>query len=107
MFSAKLIHSILTRCEFSLALFSLLSSLFGNYTRTSMLLKDKNSAQEWIDAGLAVRGEKGKGKDLRSLPFSHAQAKAFVYLSGEGADTADREAIHNVVKPSERKAKWR
>lgn len=72
-----------------------------------MLLKDKNSAQEWIDAGLAVRGEKGKGKDLRSLPFSHAQAKAFVYLSGEGADTADREAIHNVVKPSERKAKWR
>jgi hypothetical protein len=72
-----------------------------------MLLKDKNSAQEWIDAGLAVRGKKAGGTDLRSLPFSHAQAKAFVYLTGEGADTADREAIHNIVKPAERKAKWR
>jgi hypothetical protein len=72
-----------------------------------MLAKDKNSAQQWIDAGLAVRGKKGEGKDLRALSFSHAQAKAFVYLNGEGADSGDREAIHNIIKPSERRAKWR
>lgn len=72
-----------------------------------MLLTHKDSAQEWIEAGLAVRGEKGRGKDLNTLPFSHAQAKGFVYLSGEGASAMDREAIKNVIKPLERRATWK
>lgn len=72
-----------------------------------MLLTHGDSAQTWIDAGLAVCGEKGRGKDLRALPFSHAQAKGFVYLSGEGANSMDREAIKDVIRPLERKAQWR
>jgi len=72
-----------------------------------MLLSHQDSAQTWINAGLAVRGEKGRGKDLNALPFSHAQAKGFVYLSGEGANSMDREAIKNLIRPLELKAKWR
>ncbi len=72
-----------------------------------MLLKHHDTAQTWIDAGLAVRGDKGKGKDLHALSFSHAQAQGFVYLSGEAANSTDREAIKNLIKPLELKAKWR
>ncbi len=72
-----------------------------------MLLNHQDNAQKWIDAGLAVRGEKGQGKDLRSLSFSHAASKGFVYLTGEGANSMDRGAIRNFIRPLELKAKWK
>ena len=72
-----------------------------------MLLTHQDTAQKWIDAGLAVCGDKGRGKDLHALSFSHAQAKGFVYLSGEAANSRDREAIKNLIKPLELKAKWK
>lgn len=72
-----------------------------------MLLNHQDTAESWIDAGLAVRGDKGRGKDLHALSFSLAQAQGFVHLSGEAANSMDREAVQNLIKPLELKAKWR
>lgn len=72
-----------------------------------MSLSHQDPAQKWIDAGLAVRGEKGQTADLRSISFSHALAKGLIYWSGEGANSMDREAIRHILKPVELKAQWR
>jgi hypothetical protein len=56
-------------------------------------------AQVWIDRGLAAASERGKGVDLSKLAFREAQAKAFVHLTGEGAQALDREARRQKPRP--------
>ncbi|MFL6417002.1 MAG: hypothetical protein ACJ74Y_15170 [Bryobacteraceae bacterium] len=49
-------------------------------------------AQQWIDAGLAVRTEKGADKNFAKMAFVEAQANQFLHLTGKGAIALDREA---------------
>jgi len=52
----------------------------------------KSPAQQWIDAGFATRSEKGKNADFNRLTFAEAEASAFLYLNGKGAEYIDRTA---------------
>ncbi len=47
-------------------------------------------AEEWIQAGLAIPSEKGKGVNFREVSFTAAQANNLVFLTGRGALTLDR-----------------
>jgi len=49
-------------------------------------------AQRWIDAGLAVRTEKGKAANLADIAFAEAQANKLLHLTGRGALALDRKA---------------
>ncbi len=57
-----------------------------------MIPKHSAPAQEWINAGLATPSKKATEKDLRTISFEEARARALVYLSGAGAEALDREA---------------
>ena len=57
-----------------------------------MNLNHKSPAQQWIDAGFATRSEKGKNADFDRLTFSEAEANAFLYLNGKGAEHIERTA---------------
>lgn len=56
-------------------------------------------AQDWIDAGFAVRSHKAVGANLREIAFREAQAKALAYLTGAGALAMDREAMKHTARP--------
>ncbi len=58
----------------------------------SKLPRHDAPAEEWINAGLAKRSQKGHATDLRGMPFFEAEASALVHLTGEGAQSLDREA---------------
>lgn len=49
-------------------------------------------AQQWVDAGLAILTEKGKGANFAAMAFLEAQANQLLYLTGRGALALDREA---------------
>ena len=49
-------------------------------------------AQQWIDAGLAVRTEKGADANFAQIAFVEAQANRLLHLTGKGAIALDREA---------------
>ena len=51
-------------------------------------------AQQWVDAGLANRTEKGKSANLADIAFAEAQANKLLHLTGKGAIALDREAKH-------------
>lgn len=55
--------------------------------------------QEWLESGLAVISPKGERTDLRGVSFAEAEAKALVYLTGEGAQQVDREAQRQAARP--------
>ncbi len=52
-------------------------------------------AQQWIDAGLAIRTGKGETANLAEIAFSEAQANKLLFLTGQGAIALDREAKHH------------
>ena len=56
-------------------------------------------AQDWIDAGFAVRSHKAASANLREMAFRDAQAKALVHLTGAGALALDREAMRHAARP--------
>ena len=49
-------------------------------------------AQHWLDAGLAIPTEKGKGANFEEIAFSEAQANQLLFLTGRGGLALDREA---------------
>jgi hypothetical protein len=51
-------------------------------------------AQQWVDAGLAIRTEKGDTANLADIAFTEAQANKLLYLTGKGAIALDREAMN-------------
>ena len=54
----------------------------------SFLPKFDAPAQHWVDAGLAVPTEKGKGANFADMAFSDAQANQLVYSNRQRGDSA-------------------
>ena len=64
-----------------------------------MLPSHDAPVQEWLESGLAVLSPKGERTELRGMSFGEAEAKALVYLTGEGAKQIDREAQRQPARP--------
>lgn len=64
-----------------------------------MLPNHDAPVQKWLESGLAVVSAKGERTDLRGMSFAEAEAKALVYLTGEGAQEVDREAKRQPARP--------
>jgi hypothetical protein len=64
-----------------------------------MLPSHDAPVQEWLNAGLAVLSAKGERADLGGMSFAEAEAKALVYLTGEGAQKVDQEARRQAARP--------
>lgn len=56
-------------------------------------------ARDWIEAGLATRSEKASAGDVENILFHEAEAKGFIYLTGQGAQILDREAHKRAARP--------
>jgi hypothetical protein len=64
-----------------------------------MLPSHDAPVQDWLESGLAIMSPKGEKSDLRGMSFAEAEAKALVYLTGEGAQQIDREAQRQPARP--------